>query len=94
MSRTIYFTRKNQMNGKWASFYIYIDNQPIAKIESGQTVRLPLDNNRHSMGVCADMSDGKHWSSLYTISEGSQDRYFTIYTKTRLLSVDVLIEED
>lgn len=94
MARIINFTRKSQMNGKWASFYIYIDNQPTAKIESGETIRLPLDNNRHSMGVRADMADGKHWSALYTIPEGSQDKYFTIYTKTRLLSIDVLVEED
>ena len=89
----IYITRKNQMNGRFAKVRIYIDGRYYGDIESGDTEVLLLDNSSHILQFCLAAADKNHWSNKYRFSNNSKDRQFWLYTKTKLLSVDVLLEE-
>ncbi len=90
--RNITLTREKKINGAWAPYYIFIDGRNCGNIENGKTVSIPIDFNKHSIRICADMGDGKHWSSEYAINQGNYNLQYRICTKTHLLSVDIYLE--
>lgn len=91
--RNLILTREKKINGAGAPYYILIDGRNFGNIENGKKINIPIDSNKHSIKVCADMGDGKHWSSEYTIHQGNYNLHYRICTKIRLLSVDIYLEE-
>lgn len=91
--RNLILTREKKINGAGAPYYIFIDGRNFGNIENGKTINIPIDSNKHSIKVCADMGDGKHWSTEYILSQGNYNLQYRIRTKIHLLSVDIYLEQ-
>lgn len=91
--RNFILTREKKINGAWAPYYIFIDGHNCGNIENGKTINIPIDSNKHSIKVCADMGDDKHWSMEYTLSQGNFDLQYCIRTEIHLLSVNIYLEQ-
>lgn len=90
--RNISLTREKKINGAWASYYVFVDGINCGVVDNGSTIRIPINSNEHTIKICADMGDGKHWSGEYIIYPGNKNLQYTIRTKIHLLSVEILIE--
>lgn len=91
--RYILLTREKKINGAWAPYYVVIDGKNCGNIGNGETINIPIDSNKHSVRICADMGDGKHWSMEYVLSQGNYNLQYRIRTKIHLLSVDIYLEQ-
>ena len=91
--RTLVLNREKRINGAWAPYYVFIDGQNWGNTDNGETINIPIDSNNHSVRICADMYDGKHWSMEYVLFQCNYNLQYRIRTKIHLLSVDIYLEQ-
>lgn len=91
--RNLMFTRKKNINGCAVPYQIVIDGSARGEVENGKTEVIPIDNNRHTVCVCAPLGDRNYWSKTMEIYSGSNDYSFEVITKTGLIKVGIYLNQ-
>ena len=92
MNRILTVTRKKQFVGGGAPFYIYLDGRNQGEIYSGESVDIPISNANHSLKILARFGGGEnYWSNEYSIYASNQSVAVSVFSKSRLTTVDIYI---
>lgn len=92
MGRFLTVTRKKQLMGGGAPFYIYLDGKRQGEIYSGDSIDIPISNTKHLLQIQAVFGGVEnYWSNEYTIYANDKSVSVHVYSKSRLTTVDIYI---
>ncbi|MBR2715328.1 MAG: hypothetical protein IKB73_03875 [Ruminococcus sp.] len=89
--RSFVIVRKRQFVGGGSPIHVYIDNKKYCTLYAGDSERVDLDYTNHTISFCF-VAEKKYWSDEYNIRPSISSRTITVFTKSRLTTVDVLVE--
>lgn len=89
--RTITVRRKKSFNGMAIAWVCFVNRQPVCRLKNGETQSFEAPASDFSLEICAENG---YASGSIRVSEYSTARNFLARQKSKIMSVEIIIEPD